>query len=75
MSGFVSLYRRSGEMVTTKHYNAPSERKLTIATWQKLYAGAYYNCYLQIAPDTNEKGVRDDGTNKRVYEPDDKVFT
>lgn len=68
MRGTVSLYQNNGKLVTTRIYDVPSERKRVVETWRKLYAAGFYNCYIQIAPDTKDTNIGEDGRNKKRYE-------
>jgi len=71
MSGIISLYQKSGDVVAVRIYDHPKLRKDIIEGWKKLYGEGLRRCYIQVAPDTNDEGIRENGTIKRVFE---KVF-
>lgn len=65
ISGTISLYDRSGELMDSKKYWSYGEKKKIIKDWEKEHAAYYTNCYLQIAPTTQMYPlVNKDGTNK-----------
>lgn len=70
MSGVIRLHKKSGELVATRIYDHPKLRKEIMETWKKLYGEGLNKCYIEIAPDTKDEGVREDGTNKRVFDKD-----
>jgi hypothetical protein len=64
-SGMVYLYYRDGEFISAREYGCKSERDAVIEGWERRYAAAMKNTFIQIAPTTGE-GVKTDGTNKLV---------
>jgi len=63
--GTIYLFYKTGELVIGRPYTGLKERDRIISYWEMIYAAAYENCFLQIAPEANEESVNEDGTNKR----------
>lgn len=62
--GIIFLYDRTGEeVVAAKKYDFPGERKTIIESWEKMYAGLFQKCYIQIAPVVIIEMIGDRGEN------------
>lgn len=68
MAGMVYLYDKDEEIVTAKSYDYQMDRKNIIEGWRRMYAAAFKNCYIQIAPNANPKAIHEDGTNKKYFD-------
>lgn len=67
-SGTIQLWDKGDVLIVERKYYFPQNRKEVIKKWRSIYTIVYNRGYLQICPDTDEKRVNTDGTNKKKYE-------
>jgi len=66
--GIIYLFYRDGDLVSGRQYSSLEHRHEIIAYWKRMYAAAYGNCFLQIAPEANLLCIDRRGLNTRkVY--------
>lgn len=60
--GWISLIFK-GEVISNRPYYCINRRKEIMRDWEKLYGQKYYECFIQVNPNTDETAIKENGMN------------
>ena len=63
MQGTISLYDRSGELISVRQYKCPSDRHKIIEAWKHQIGEKIGRMHFQIAPNARYDLVKENGMN------------